>query len=40
MTALIIGSGLLTLSAFWHPIRAALVRQMGQLGQRLPPVAV
>jgi hypothetical protein len=37
LTALVIGSALLTLSAFWTPIRAALVTQLpGTLQTRLP----
>lgn len=36
-TALAIGSGLLTLSAFWHPLRAAVVGLLGSFGRRLPP---
>jgi hypothetical protein len=37
LTALVIGSALLTLSAFWTPIRNALVRQMpGGVQARLP----
>lgn len=37
LTALVIGSALLTLSAFWTPIRAALVEALpGGLQQRLP----
>ncbi len=39
-TALAIGSALLTLSAFWHPIRRRIVGLLGDLGDRLPPVAV
>ena len=39
-TALAIGSALLTLSAFWHPIRARVVALLGTAGERLPPVAV
>ncbi|MDP1026599.1 hypothetical protein Q5H91_05200 [Sphingomonas sp. KR1UV-12] len=37
-TALAIGSALLTLSAFWHPIRKRVVGLLGALGTRLPPV--
>jgi hypothetical protein len=37
-TALVIGSALLTLSAFWHPMRRAVVGMLGNLGNRLPPV--
>jgi hypothetical protein len=37
LTALVIGSALLTLSAFWTPIRSALVRQLpGPMQARLP----
>ncbi len=39
-TALAIGSALLTLSAFWHPIRARVVGMLGPRGALLPPVAV
>ena len=37
-TALAIGSALLTLSAFWHPMRRIVVNTLGNLGNRLPPV--
>jgi hypothetical protein len=37
-TALVIGSALLTLSAFWHPMRGFVVGTLGSLGNRLPPV--
>ena len=37
-TALVIGSALLTLSAFWHPMRRAVVGTLGSLSERLPPV--
>ena len=37
-TAFVIGSALLTLSAFWHPIRQRVVAVLGDLGERLPPV--
>ena len=37
-TALVIGSALLTLSAFWHPMRKLVVGTLGHLGNRLPPV--
>ncbi|WNO53049.1 hypothetical protein [Stakelama saccharophila] len=37
-TALIIGSALLTLSAFWHPMRRRAVTLLGDLRHRLPPV--
>lgn len=38
IAALIIGSALLVLSAFWHPMRRAVVGTLGDLGSRLPPV--
>jgi hypothetical protein len=38
LTALVIGSALLTLSAFWHPVRRIVVGTLGNLGNRLPPV--
>lgn len=39
-TALVIGSALLTLSAFWHPIRRAVLSRLDPaLADRLPPVA-
>jgi hypothetical protein len=37
-TAFVIGSALLTLSAFWHPMRRAVIGTLGDLGNRLPPV--
>ncbi|KQS04319.1 hypothetical protein ASG11_08705 [Sphingomonas sp. Leaf357] len=37
-TALIIGSALLTLSAFWHPMRKLVVGTLGSVADRLPPV--
>lgn len=37
-TGLIIGSALLTLSAFWHPMRRMVVGTLGDIGERLPPV--
>ena len=37
-TSLAIGSALLTLSAFWHPMRRIVVSTLGDLGNRLPPV--
>lgn len=37
-TALVIGSALLSLSAFWHPIRGMVVGLLGSVGSRLPPV--
>jgi len=41
LTALVIGSALLTLSAFWTPIRRAIVLQLpGKLQERLPPVGI
>ncbi|MDE0879548.1 MAG: hypothetical protein OSB00_12925 [Sphingomonas bacterium] len=36
-TAFVIGSALLTLSAFWHPIRRRVVATLGGLAMRLPP---
>ena len=39
-SALVIGSVLLMLSAFWHPMRARAVTALGSLGRRLPPVPV
>lgn len=40
LTAFVIGSALLTLSAFWHPMRRAVVARLGGWGERLPPVAM
>ena len=40
LTALVIGSALLTLSAFWQPMRRLVVGTLGGMGTRLPPVAV
>jgi len=37
-TALVIGSALLSLSAFWHPMRRIVVGMLGGIGNRLPPV--
>ena len=37
-TALVIGSALLTLSAFWPVMRRIVVGTLGKLGNRLPPV--
>jgi hypothetical protein len=37
LTALVIGSALLTLSAFWQPMRRAVVSLLGDLQDRLPP---
>ena len=37
-TAFVIGSALLCLSAFWHPIRLLVVRTLGELGAWLPPI--
>ncbi len=37
LTAFVIGSALLTLSAFWHPMRTLVVGTLGDLGRRLPP---
>lgn len=38
LTALVIGSALLSLSVFWQPIRGLVVTRLGALGKRLPPV--
>jgi hypothetical protein len=35
----VIGSALLTLSAFWQPMRRLVVGMLGGLEHRLPPVA-
>lgn len=40
LTALVIGSALLLLSVFWHPMRARVVTLLGGLQNRLPPVQV
>ena len=41
LTALVIGSALLTLSAFWTRIRSGLVRQLpGEIQARLPVAGV
>lgn len=37
-TAFVIGSALLCLSAFWHPIRRLVIGTLGSLGTRLPPI--
>lgn len=37
-TGLVIGSALLTLSAFWHPMRRRVVAMLGGIGGMLPPV--
>ena len=37
LTALVIGSALLSLSAFWQPMRRAVVGLLGGLQERLPP---
>lgn len=37
-TALVIGSALLSLSAFWHPMRRYVVGTLGGIAGRLPPV--
>lgn len=37
-TALVIGSALLLLSAFWQPVRRQVVALLGTVGQQLPPV--
>ena len=39
-TGLVIGSALLLLSAFWHPVRRRVVALLGDASRRLPPVAV
>ena len=39
LTALVIGAALLTLSAFWHPMRRMVIGTLGSLANRLPPVA-
>lgn len=39
LTALVIGSALLTLSAFWQPMRRQVVGMLGSIADRLPPVA-
>ncbi len=39
-TAFVIGSALLTLSAFWHPMRRIVVGMLGDLANRLPPTQV
>lgn len=38
LAGLVIGSSLLTLSAFWQPMRRGVVRLLGSLEERLPPV--
>lgn len=38
LTALVIGSALLTLSAFWQPMRRRVVGMLGGVAERLPPV--
>ena len=40
LTALVIGSALLSLSAFWQPTRRLIVSRLGGWGERLPPVLV
>jgi hypothetical protein len=40
LTGLVIGSALLLLSAFWHPIRGRVVALLGSTARRLPPVAM
>lgn len=37
-TALVIGSALLSLSAFWQPMRRHVIGALGEPGRRLPPV--
>ena len=39
ITGLIIGSALLILSAFWHPMRRLVIGTLGDVGRRLPPVS-
>ena len=39
-TGLVIGSALLLLSAFWHPVRRRVVGLLGPTADRLPPVAM
>ena len=39
ITALVIGSALLCLSAFWQRMRRPVIGVLGDVGQRLPPVA-
>ena len=36
-TALVVGAALLSLSAFWHPMRVRVVALLGGLAHRLPP---
>lgn len=38
ITGLVIGSALLSLSAFWQPMRRRVVGLLGDVGRRLPPV--
>lgn len=38
LTALVIGSALLTLSVFWQPMRRVAIAPLGGLADRLPPV--
>jgi len=40
LTAVVIGSALLMLSAFWHPMRRGVVSLLGNLQHRLPPVQI
>lgn len=40
LTALVIGSALLTLSAFWQPMRRSVVGMLGNFGDRLPPTQI
>ena len=40
LTALVIGSALLTLSAFWQPMRRQVVGVLGGLREKLPPTQV
>jgi MFS family permease len=38
ITSLVIGSALLSLSAFWQPTRRLVVERLGDVGRRLPPI--
>ena len=40
LTALVIGSALLLLSAFWQPVRRRVVGLLGGLEERLPPTQI
>ncbi len=39
-TGLVIGSALLSLSAFWQPMRRIVIGMLGDLGRKLPPVQI